>query len=61
MNELLKRCLGMKGPHTLLFKCKCVKRERVLKIPEEACFTTSSPGLNKKVEKGKATIFYVII
>ena len=27
----------------------------MLKIPGEACFTTSSPGLNKKVEKGKAT------
>ena len=31
----------------------------MLKIPGEAYFTTSSPGLNKKVEKGKATIFYV--
>ena len=28
----------------------------MLKIPGEACFTTSSPGLNKKVEKGKGTI-----
>ena len=28
-------------------------------MPGEACFTTSSPGLNKKVEKGEATIFYV--
>ena len=59
VNELLERCLGMQGPHTLLFKCKCVKKERVLKIPGEACFTTPPPGLNKKVEKGKATIFYV--
>ena len=48
----------MQGPHTLLFKSKCVKN-RVLKIPREACFTTSPPGLNKKVEKGKVTIFYV--
>ena len=47
----------MQGPHTLLFKRKCVKK--VLQIPGEACFTTSSPGLNKKVEKGKATIFYI--
>ena len=30
----------------------------MLKIPGEACFTASPPGLNKKVEKGKATIFY---
>ena len=39
----------MQGTHTLLFKRKCVKI--VLKIPGEACFITSSPGLNKRKKK----------